>query len=103
MALLAGGVAAAFVGFALIALSMPRHWQQVVASPQPVRARRSGRALGSGLLAAALALCVLFDGWSFGLILWVTTLSAAAILVAFVLAWRPHWLRWAPRVLHATR
>jgi len=40
-----------------------------------------------------LACALLRDGPSFGLILWVLTLSVAAFAVATVLSWRPAWFK----------
>lgn len=51
------------------------------------------RALGGLMLAAALGFALLRDGPSFGALLWVTVLSAAAVAIAFTLTWRPIWLR----------
>ena len=93
-ALLIGAVGAAYLGFALLALSQDKHWRSVTSAVActPVRAAVL-RALGGLMLAAALSLALLRDGPSFGALLWVTVLSAAAVAVAFTLAWRPTWLQ----------
>ena len=41
----------------------------------------------------ALALCLRADHASMAVLVWVMTLSGAALLVAFLLAARPRWLR----------
>ena len=45
-------------------------------------------------LLASLLLCLRADHASMAVLVWVMSLAAAALLVAFTLAWRPHWLRW---------
>lgn len=80
---------ASYGGFACLALAMPRHWAQMggarlrVAPP-----RRLLRGCGAALLGGAYALLVYRDGPSFGSVLWVLLLFAAAAAVALSLAWR---------------
>ena len=87
-------LAAAYVGFALLALSQRRHWTRAIGEgePSPEQARRL-RILGYALLAIAFVLAVLRDGASFGIVLWATAISIAAIAVALTLTWRPRWVR----------
>lgn len=95
--LLLAAFAAAWLGFACLALAMDRNWEQVFGQRvdrSPYRGRL--RALGWPLLGAAYALCWLRDGASFGSLLWMVLIGAAAMAVALVLAWRPHWLRLFP-------
>jgi len=51
------------------------------------------RAIAATLLTTSLALALLRDGPSFGSLLWATTISLAALALAFMLAWRPGWFR----------
>jgi len=98
--LLAGVFAAAYAGFALIALSQKRHWRRVAATPAPGPARVAVlRGAGGGLIALSLALALLRDGPSFGSLLWATAISFAALAVAFTLNARPRWLRPLGRIL----
>ena len=92
--LLVGIVTAAYVGFALLALTQARPWQRVYqAAPPTVIRRQVLRTLGGLALVLSLILCLLRDGPSFGVLLWVTAISIAAAAVAFTLTWRPVLLR----------
>lgn len=85
----------AVIGMGWLALAMDAHWRQVRGQqrlePGP---RRALRGLGGVALVAALALCLLADHASMAALVWVMSLTASALLVAFTLAWRPHWLSW---------
>ena len=92
--LLAGIVAAAYLGFALLALTQTRPWQQVDQTAPPTSIRRLVlRTLGGLALLLSLVLCLVRDGPSFGSLLWATAVSLAAAAVAFTLTWRPVLLR----------
>lgn len=82
------------VGFAWLALSQERHFEQVHGSPMPA-GRRWGvqRGLGGAAIALALPLCVVGEGGGFGTLLWLVMISSAAMAVTFTLTWRPRWLR----------
>ena len=98
--LLLGTALAAYLGFALLALTQARPWQKVVRTPPPTgRWRLVLRALGGIALALSLGLALLRDGPSFGALLWATAISLAALAVAFTLTWRPNWLRPLARLL----
>lgn len=79
---------------AWLALGMKDHWRQVRSTPLDARTRRSLRALGAVALALAWVLCVCADHVSMASLVWVMGLSASALLVALLLAWRPHSLSW---------
>lgn len=74
----------AYLGFAALALTVERHWRDLVEA----RAQASRRIVsvlrmtGGVALAAALAGAVAWDGWSFGILLWVLMLTAGAMAVA---------------------
>lgn len=83
-------MAACYLGFACLALSQCRPWQRVAGSGQgPRLPLRLG---GYSSVGAGLVLTVLCDGPAFGVLLWGLLLSAAAMMVALTLAWRPAWL-----------
>jgi len=86
----------AWLGFALLALSQSKHWRRVTGTETPPSLARVSayRAIAATLLTISLALALLSDGPSFGFLLWATTISIAALAVAFTLAWRPKLLRW---------
>lgn len=82
-----------YMGFACLALAMPRHWAQ--AGGQRLRAmppHRSLRGCGLGLLSVAYALIVYRDGPGFGSVLSVVLFCGAALAVALTLAFRPRML-----------
>ena len=83
-------------GIAWLALAMDVHWKQM--QGEEAQAGRATvwalRALGTGALLVSLLLCLRADHASMAVLVWVMSLAAAALLVAFALAWRPHWLRW---------
>lgn len=85
---------AAYLGFALFALSQSRHWQQVAPShvAQPPQ-KKALRLFGCMALAVSLSCTCWRDGPAFGPVLWLLLLSVAAPLLVFTLSWRPHWLR----------
>lgn len=86
------------LGWAWVALAMEAHWQQVRAGASPsARAVHLLRALGAVAVAGSLLLCLRADHASMASLVWVLTLTAAALTVAFTLAWRPRLL--APLVV----
>ena len=77
---------AAYLGFALLAMSQRRLWQRVSEVPPPTGVRRlTLRTLGSLALLLSLILCLVRDGPSFGALLWATAISITAAAVAFTL------------------
>ena len=82
-------------GMAWLALAMQPHWQQARrGSPIPERAARRLRALGAIALLSSLGLSLRADHASIAPLVWVMTLTASALGVAFTLATRPTWLSW---------
>ena len=91
--LLVAASLAGYIGFACLALAMPRHWgeasgRKTATAPH----RRWLRPCGFSLLGIAYALCVHRDGASFGGVLGIVLLSATAGAVALTLTWRPRLL-----------
>lgn len=82
------------LGFAWLALAMDSHWEQVHGQAGPPRTQQKLlRLLGSALLAASLALCLLADHATMAALVWLMLLAGGVVAVAFALAWRPSWLR----------
>lgn len=80
---------AAYLGFALLALSQPRNWAIVL----PARTFPSLwvprlRLAACLLLAISLGTALVRDGPAFGGILWVIMLAAAGAMVVATLTWR---------------
>jgi hypothetical protein len=92
VALLLAEMLACVAGMGWLALAMPAHAQQVWEAASPARARQL-RVLGALALAFALGLCLAVDHASMAVLVWVMSLVAAALLVAFTLTWRARWLR----------
>ena len=87
------GFMAAWLGFALLALSQQRHFVHVHKSNVPAAlAIYAQRAIFFIAIGANLVCCLAGQGAGFGALLWVLSLSAAAMAMALTLTWRPHWL-----------
>ena len=92
--LLALALALSLIGMASLALTMEAHWAQVCeGQPQSSAAVSRQRVVGSVSLAAALVLCLIVDHASMAVLVWVMTMAASALAVAFTLSWQPPWLR----------
>jgi hypothetical protein len=99
------------VGLGWLALAMEVHWAQVrgaaargtarvgalrAAQVDTLRASQALalRVLGAAALSLSLALCLRADHATIGALVWVMTLAAGALAIAFTLAWRPRVLAW---------
>lgn len=92
--LLAGAALLTVLGFGWLSLAMDSHWEQVHGRAGPSRSHQKLlRALGGLLLAASLALCLMADHPSMAALVWVMLLAGSVVVIAFVLSWRPRWLR----------
>jgi hypothetical protein len=85
---------ASLCGMGWLALAMEVHWAQVRGGGPAARTALRLRALGVCAIAASLGLCLAADHASIAVLVWVMSLAAATLLVAFVLAARPRWLSW---------
>jgi hypothetical protein len=91
-------IAALFVcmcGFAWLSLAMEPHWRQV-RGDTPVSRRLTIvlRVLGSAALLCSLLLCMEVDHVSMASLVWVMSLAASSLVIAFTLTWRPRALAW---------
>lgn len=92
--ILSAALIANVVGMGWFALSMDVHWHQVHGSvPRRHRTTRPLRVAGAFALLASLGLCLAVDHASMASLIWVMSLTAAALIVAFTLTWRARWLR----------
>lgn len=90
--LLAAAVAVCVCGMAWFALSLDAHWRQLrsgSASPALVRQLRT---MGWVCMFVSLLLCLAVDHASMASLVWVMTVAASALIVAFTLTWRPRLL-----------
>jgi hypothetical protein len=77
---------------AWLALAMKPHWAQVSETPYDPAVARKLRVLGSTALLLSLGACLVVDHASMASLVWTMTLSASALVVAIILAYRPRWL-----------
>jgi len=103
--ILLAAVIASVAGMSWFALSLDAHWLQVHGNvPRGHQTARCLRVAGVFALLASLVLCLVVDHASMASLVWVMTLTAAALLVAFTLTWRAQWLRFlAPRIPRGQR
>lgn len=91
--LLSAAVAANVAGLGWLALAMEAHWEQVRGTaPRSPGTVRLLRWLGAAGLAFSLLLCLRVDHATMAALVWFMTLAGGALVVAFALSWRPHWL-----------
>lgn len=92
-ALLTLAMLLAICGMAWFALAMDVHWKQAgkTTSLTTTTARKL-RSLGAISLGVSLVCCLSAEHATIAALVWVMTLSAAALLVTFTLAYRPRWL-----------
>ena len=94
-AVLALALLCCICGMTFLALAMKPHWQQVRDDAGPsARTSMALRILAALALALSLWLCLTVDHVSIAALVWVMSLAAAALIVAFTLTWRPRWLGW---------
>lgn len=92
--LLSAALLVCVAGMAWLALAMEVHWAQVRSGAAlSIGGMWRLRVLGAVALGAGLLLCLAVDHASMAALVWVMALGVAALLVAFTLSWRPHWLR----------
>lgn len=83
----------AALGMAWLALAMEVHWRQVQGhAPRSPALATKLRTIGFAGLIAALVFCLLADTATMAVLVWMMLLAVGAILVAFVLSWRPRLL-----------
>lgn len=83
-----------YLAFAGFALAQKRHWQAVTGlHGEGLAGKRVLKACGIVCFAAGCAIVLWREGIDYGLLLWVTQLTAAASGVVATLALRPQFLR----------
>lgn len=93
--MLVGALLACVFGFAWLALAMEPHWRQVRGdAPISRHVVTVLRVLGAAALLVSLLLCLQVDHASMASLVWVMALAAAALIIAFTLAYRPRSLAW---------
>lgn len=74
------------LGFVLIALNMPKHYEQI--RQRKGQWHKISLWLGYAILFAALYPCYLELGVSIGIVLWLTLLTFASLIVMFFLSYK---------------
>jgi len=93
--LLAASFVCAVCGMAWLALAMEVHWSQVrTRATYGAAVARRLRSFGAAALFLSLVVCLVADHASMAVLVWVMTLSASALAVAMILAYRPQLLSW---------
>ena len=82
------GAALCYAGMAALCLAMDRHHRQVWNRTGATR-QKALRLIGWLLLAVAIWPCVRSWGSSVGVVIWFGLLSAAALVLVFLLPYRP--------------
>ncbi|MFE1599246.1 DUF3325 domain-containing protein [Methylobacterium sp. ID0610] len=89
-----------FLGLSALCFSMGRHHAAAFERPLDPRRALRLRALGWGLIALSLAAAILFEGWNFGPVQWLGSLSGAGLALIVTLSYRPR-APWCAAVLDA--
>jgi len=93
-----------FTGMSWLALALKPHWVQVRdAVPHSESLVRRLRWFGATGLVLSLAVCLVADHASMAWLVWIMTLSAAALLVAMALAYAPRSLSWLAAIASGLR
>ncbi|MBB2494342.1 DUF3325 domain-containing protein [Aquipseudomonas ullengensis] len=87
------GGALCYAGMAALCLGMDRHHRQVWSRTAP-RRQRGLRLVGWLLLAVALWPCIRAWGGSVGVVIWFGLLTGAALLLVWLLPYRPKGAAW---------
>lgn len=82
-------LALSFLAFLALALAMDRHHGQILEGRPNARFRAFMRLGGTALLCLSALSCVAAYGWSIGLTWWLGILTAAAMPLLLLLAYRP--------------
>lgn len=90
--LLSAAIAVCICGMAWFALSLDAHWRQLRAKSASPALVRQLRLLGWISMVTSLCLCLAADHASMASLVWVMTVAASALVVAFTLTWRPRLL-----------
>jgi hypothetical protein len=93
----------AYVGMGWLALGMKPHWTQVRGRSR--HGQRAGRLrlLGATALLCSLAASLAADHPSIAFLVWVMTMSAAALSIAMTLSYAPRGLHWLTAVVGSTQ
>lgn len=86
--MLALALLATTAGLLCFAISMERHWRQLLSRSLSPRLAGVLRAAGAALLAISLALCLGHDHATMAALVWMMLLALGALAVAMFFAWQ---------------
>ena len=81
-----------YSGFTALCLSMERHYSDLLAGKPSVQRRRGLKIAGWLLLVIACWLAVATRGWAMGLVEWTAALMGSAVLLVFLMPYKPRWI-----------
>ncbi|MCO8161410.1 DUF3325 domain-containing protein [Pseudomonas sp. 21LCFQ010] len=81
-----------YSGFTALCLSMERHYSELLAGKPSVQRRRGLKITGWLLLVMAGWLAVASRGWAMGLVEWTAALMGSAVLLVFLMPYKPRWI-----------
>lgn len=90
---LLANLALSFAALAALCLSMNRHHAAAFTAKPSRRTMLGLRAAGWAGIALCFAVAVLAEGWNFGPVQWLGSLSGGALLVVALASYRPAWIR----------
>ncbi|MET0258126.1 MAG: DUF3325 domain-containing protein [Methylobacterium sp.] len=82
-----------FAALAALCLSMNRHHAAAFTTKPSRRTQVGLRATGWAGIALCFGIAVAADGWNFGPVQWLGSLSGGALLVVALASYRPAWIR----------
>lgn len=81
-----------YTGFTALCLSMPRHYSELLSGPLTERRSLILKLIGWLLLATSSVVAVDDAGWGVGLAQWFAVLMVSAVLLVFLMPFRPRWV-----------
>lgn len=78
-----------YAGFTALCLSMSRHYGELLHSKLSVKRGRLLRVLGWALLCLSLSSALSAPAWGMALVEWFAALMASALLLVFLIPFRP--------------
>lgn len=81
-----------YTGFTALCLSMTRHYHDLLSGTLTAGGARLLKIIGWLALTFSCWAAVAADGWGFGLVQWFAVLMASALLLVFLMPFRPRWV-----------
>ncbi|MCV4290310.1 DUF3325 domain-containing protein [Pseudomonas capsici] len=81
-----------YIGFTALCLSMSRHYGELLSGPLTARRSRLLTLAGWLFLAVSSFVAVNDAGWGVGLAQWFAVLMGSAVLLVFLMPFKPRWV-----------